>query len=85
VGREHDALCQKNTLRIFHDYFHKLETFNTEFITKIQFCIKNIHEKIIMYFSSIGQNIVSYIAKFQVQIPLVCGEIKERGRLDQLE
>ena len=30
----------------FHDYFHKLEIFNRKFITEIQFCMKNIHEKL---------------------------------------
>jgi hypothetical protein len=67
----------KNILRIFHGYFHKLVIFNTKFITEIQFCMKNIHEKIIMYFSSIGHHIISYIAKFEVKIPLVRGEIKK--------
>jgi hypothetical protein len=56
-----------------------MEIFNMKFIIKIQFCIKNIHEKIIIYFSSVGHHIISYIAKFEVQIPLVCGEIKERN------
>jgi hypothetical protein len=32
-----------------------------------------------MYFSSIGHHIISYIAKFKVQIPLVSGEIKKRN------
>jgi hypothetical protein len=47
-------------------------------------------KKIIIYFSSFGHHIISYIAKFKVQIPLVSGEIKKReislgGRLDQLK
>ena len=44
--------------------------------------------KIIMYFSSIGHRIISYIAKFEVKIPLVRREKKRnlsRGRLDQLK
>jgi hypothetical protein len=40
---------------------------------------KNIHKKIIMYFSSVGHHIISYIAKFEVQISLVRGKIKERN------
>jgi hypothetical protein len=44
----------KKILRIFHGYFHNLKIFNTKFIKKIQFCMKNIYEKIIIYFSSIG-------------------------------
>ena len=51
--------------------------------------MKNIHEKIIMYFSSIGHHIISYSAKFKVQIPFISGEIKKEillgGRLDQLK
>jgi len=39
--------------------------------------MKNINVKIIMYFSSIGHHIISYIAQFEVEIPLVCGEIKK--------
>ena len=39
--------------------------------------MKNIHEKIIMYFSSIGHHIISYFAKCEVEIPLVRGEIKK--------
>jgi hypothetical protein len=38
--------------------------------------MKNIYEKTIMYFSSIGHH---YIAKFKVQIPLVSEEIKKRN------
>jgi hypothetical protein len=34
-----------------------------KFIADIQFYMKNIHEKIIIYFSSIGHHIISYIAK----------------------
>ena len=54
---------------------------------EIQFCMSNNHEKFILYFSSIGHHIISYIAQFEVEIPLVCGEIKKkknlsRGRLD---
>jgi len=74
---------EKNTLRTFHGYFHRLETFNTKFITD-----QILHEKIIMYFSSIGHHIISYIAKFEVKIPLVRREKKRnlsRGRLDQLK
>jgi hypothetical protein len=41
--------------------------------------MKNIYKKIIMYFSSIGYHIISYIADFKVQIPLVSGEIKKRN------
>jgi hypothetical protein len=40
--------------------------------------MKNIHKKIIMYFSNIEHHIINYIAKFKVQIPLVSGEIKKR-------
>jgi hypothetical protein len=51
--------------------------------------MKNIHKKIIIYFSSIGHHIITYIAKVKVQIPLVSGEIKKRnlirGRFDQLK
>ena len=51
--------------------------------------MKNIHETIIMHFSSIGHHIISYIAKFEIKIPLVRGEIKREmsvgGRLDQLK
>ena len=43
--------------------------------------MKNIHEKIIMYFSSIGHHIISYIAQFEVEIPLVCGEIKRKRKI----
>jgi len=39
--------------------------------------MKNIHEKITMYFSSIGHHIIGYIAKFEAKIPLVYGEIKK--------
>ena len=42
-----------------------------------------------IYFSSIGNHIISYIAKFEVKIPLVRREIKNRNlsgsRLDQLK
>jgi hypothetical protein len=69
----------KNTLRIFHGYFHNLEIFNTKIITKIQFWMNNIYKKVIMYFCSIRYHIISYIAKFKVQIPLVSGEIKKRN------
>jgi hypothetical protein len=72
VDREHDV-------RIFHN----LKIFNTKFIIRIQFCMKNIHEKIIIYFSSIRHHIISYISRFKVfikvQIPLVSGEIKKRN------
>ena len=39
--------------------------------------MKNIHEKITMYFSSIGHHIIGYIAKFEAKTPLVYGEIKK--------
>jgi hypothetical protein len=35
----------KKYIKNFHGYFHNLETFNTKFITKIQFYMKNIYEK----------------------------------------
>jgi len=40
--------------------------------------MKTFMKKIIMYFSSIGHHIISYIAKFEVKVPLVCGEIKKK-------
>jgi hypothetical protein len=46
-------------------------------------------KKTIIYFSSIGYHIISYIAKFKVQIPLVSGEIKKknliRGQIGPIE
>jgi hypothetical protein len=42
-----------------------------------------------MYFSSIEHHIISYIAKFKVQTPLVSGEIKRRniiiGQIEPIE
>ena len=35
------------------------------------------HQKIIMYFSGIGHHIICQGAKFDVEIPLVHGEIKK--------
>jgi hypothetical protein len=37
------------------------------------------HQKFIMHFSSIGHHIVGHIAKFEVKIPFVRGEIKKRN------
>ena len=51
----------------------------TQNLSETQFCMKNIHETIIMYFSSIGHHIISYVAKFEVKIPLVRVEIKKRN------
>jgi len=70
----------KNRLGIFHSYFHKLEIFNTKFIAEIQFRMKNIHEKNIMYFSSIRHHIVSYIAKFEVKFHLYTRNKKEKSQ-----
>jgi hypothetical protein len=67
----------KNTLRIFHGYFHNLGIFNTKFIKKYNSSWKIFMKKIIMHFSSIGHHIISYITKFKVQITLVSGEIKK--------
>ena len=36
-------------IKFFHHYFHKLEIFNTKFITEIKFCMKNIYEKFIYF------------------------------------
>jgi hypothetical protein len=69
----------KNTLRIFHDYFHNFKTFNTKFIKKYNSARKIYMKKIIIYFYSIEHHIISYNAKFKVQIQLVSGEIKKRN------
>ena len=72
-------------LRIFHGYFQRLEIFNTKFITKIQFCMKKSYN---VLFEHRAYHTISYIAKFEVKIPLVRREKKRnlsRGRLDQLK
>ena len=64
----------KNMLRIFHGYFQRLEIFNTKFITKIQFCMKKSYN---VLFEHRAYHTISYIAKFEVKIPLVHEEIKK--------
>jgi len=68
----------KSTLRIFHDYFHRLR-FTTKLIIEIQFCMKTNHKKFMMYFSSTGHHITSHGVKFEIKIPLVRGEIERRN------
>ena len=63
---------EKNTLRTFHGYFHRLETFNTKFITD-----QILHEKIIMYFSSIGHHIISYIQNLKLKFHLYAEKKRE--------
>ena len=42
--------------------------------------MKIIHKKFIMYFFlAWGHHIISHGAKFEVKIPLLCGEIKKRN------
>ena len=78
MDRGHDSICYKIILRIFHSYFHRLERFNTKLILDIHFYMKSNYKKIIMYFSSIGHHTISHLAKFEVKVPLVRGEIKKK-------